>query len=264
MKKIFVMKLNEKISKIEKEYKKKEKEAIESLNEERSVAIAKTIFEDCVENLGKLPVGDIMYIFENICDDVLLTKNGAKAINTYTKLVKENKALNNIYYLRNCINESAGNKDIIDEAFSLVNMRGANYNESRNKLAECVAFAMAKINPSKVSKKLSIPEDEHRLNENIAYISGNDKNIKNLNEWNNRYNEIISYKTKKNDELNESKFKEEKTRCIEAIDKAWEIADSELRIKLTEMKDRLTKKEFSSVTAEEDIKTIIELRKTVG
>lgn len=258
------MTLNEKISKIEKDYKKKEVQMISALNEERETAVAQAVFDNCVENLGKLPVGDIMHIFESVCDDVLLTKKGAKAINDYTKLVKEDRAINNIYYLRNAINESEGKKENIDEAFSLINMSGLNYKEGKKKLAECVAAAVSKISPAKVSEKLKISEDEHTLNENIDYIATTAKTVKNLVEWNNRYAQVVDYKKKLGDEINEAKFNDEKDLCIEAINKAWETADSDLRIKLTEMKDRLEKKEFSSVTAEEDIRTIIELRKTVG
>lgn len=258
------MNLSEKISKIEKEYKKKESQMISSLNEEREAIIAQTVFDDCVENLGKLPVGDIMHIFENVCDDVLLTKKGASSINHYTKLVKENRAINNIYYLRNTINESDGKKENIDEAFSLINMDGLDYKEGKKKLAECVASAISKVAPAKISGKLTVSEDEHALNENIDYIATNSKSVKNLIEWNRRYAQVVDYKKRIGDEINEAKFNNEKGLCIEAINKAWEVADSDLRMKLTEMKDRLEKKEFSSVTAEEDIRTIIELRKTLG
>ena len=47
------------------------------------------------------------------------------------------------------------------------------------------------------------------------------------------------------------------------LDEAWKNADANVRIKLTEMKDRISKKTFSEITVDNDIKYLKELIDTV-
>ena len=72
--------------------------------------------------------------------------------------------------------------------------------------------------------------------------------------------------TKKHTETGESKeemFEHYKNECINTLTEAWENADSAVRIKLTEVKDRISKKSFSELTVDDDIKYMKELIETV-
>jgi hypothetical protein len=91
------------------------------------------------------------------------------------------------------------------------------------------------------------------------------RSIKNVASRTNSINETIDFITKK-DTVSENKvdvFEHYKTECINTLSEAWENADVAVRMKLTEMKDRISKKMFSELTVDDDIKYMKELIETV-
>jgi hypothetical protein len=79
-------------------------------------------------------------------------------------------------------------------------------------------------------------------------------------------NETVNFMVNKNEVPGESKedvFEHYKNECINSLNEAWENADANVRIKLTEMKDRVSKKSYSELTVDDDIKYLKELIQTV-
>lgn len=262
------MGLQEKIAKINKEYSIKEKEALGKLNEEKEFLIAEATVNEILTEVKNLPTGDLFTIFENISEDVIFTKNGKNIINRFIETVKNDAVLREQYYFINNITHSKNDPvALLQESLDLLtslDIRRIN----KETLAECVSDAIKSINPLVAYKKISINEASHRLHENIDYLTTTKKSVKTISEFKSRLNETIDFmrqnsETKEINEGKEREFTDAKKSCIEAIEKIWESAEGSLRLTLTEIKDRLSKKEFSEVTANEDIKYIRDLKNTL-
>lgn len=266
------MSLTERIQKINKEYSIKEKEAIGKLNEERDFFVAEATIAHYVTESAKLPVGDLFTIFENVSEDVLFTKEGKSIINKFVETVRGNKPLREQYFLiHNIANTKVSNPyELLNESLELISIPSKQeFNEAKNVIAECVSDALKAINPVTAYNKISVDEKSHKLHESIEFLATTAKSVKTLAEYKQRLIETVDYMKSFVDEkaINEDKrvtFSNEKNACMEAIENAWKTADSNLRLTLTEIKDRLSRKEFSEVTADEDIKYISELRNTLA
>lgn len=270
---MFKMNLSDRISKINKEYSIKEKETVAKLNEERNFLIAEATVNEIVERANTLPIGDLFTIFENISEDVLLTNKGKSLINKYISTIKENAALKNEYFLINNVAKSGAKdaKGLVTESLELVAPFATRKHLLKGKslIASCVTEALQLVNPLTAYKKIAIDENTHKLHENIEYLSSVSKSVKTVAEYRRRLDEMIECMkiSEAGEVVTENKkavFDRKKNDCLTAIDEAWENANGTLRMTLTEIKDRLEKKEFSEVTADEDIKYINELTKTLA
>lgn len=242
----------------------------ERLEEERKNAIAKAVVDDAAENLGSMSMGNIITIFENVSSEVLKTRGGKKRINDFLSLVKEDKNIHNSYLMKESVfsNASVGNpKDVIEECLSIAaetNDRKS-FNTSKKNLAKFVAESMSGVNPSVISEKVKLDEETRRVNDNLETIMWGRKSIQNAIERTRSINETVDFMSRqKNDAVSkESEFEECKNECIKTIDEAWEHSDVNIRLKLTEVKEKLSKKAYSELTADDDIKYMKELIDTV-
>ena len=126
---------------------------------------------------------------------------------------------------------------------------------------------MKKLDSSDVIAAFNVNDEATRINESIDYLLNTARDKKNFIEYDQKLSFLEEALSKKEDVVSESKkevFEKEKNDCIQAIDEAWEKADSTLRMKLTEIKDRLSKKEFSEITVDDDIKYINQLKETIA
>lgn len=266
------MNLTEKIQKINKEYSIKEKEAIGKLNEEKEFLIAEATINEIKEQANRLPVGDLFRIFESVSEDVLFTAPGKSIINSFVSVVRGNQPLREQYFLIHNIAESkySDSLNLLKESLELINIPSKlEFAEAKGRIAECVVRALDVINPLDAYKKISVDEKSHRLHEGIEFLATTERNVKTLAEYKNKVNEAVDFMkeyaiAKSVNEDKKSIFFSKKTECLEAIENAWKTADSSLRLTLTEIRDRLSKKEFSEVTADEDIKYINELKATLA
>jgi hypothetical protein len=262
--------LQNRISKINEEFDKKQATMLEKLAEERSMAIARETVKDTVENLKSMSMGNIISIFENISSEVLKTKGGKDRINSFISLVKEDKNIHNSYLLKENIFPAVNigdPKEFINESIAIAKETSdeKSFKDSKKKLVKFVTESINAVSPEKISEKVKLDETVSRVNDNLETLMWSKRSIKNVANRTNSINETIDFITKK-DTVSENKvdvFEHYKTECINTLSEAWENADAAVRMKLTEMKDRISKKMFSELTADDDIKYMKELIETV-
>ena len=245
-------------------------EKIAKLNEDRAAAISQAVVNDTVKNLPSMSMGNIITIFENVSSDVLKTKGGKDKINGFLSLVKEDKNIHNSYMMKETLLNADYMGDPKGFISELVNVasetgNGGGLKESKKKLAAYVSEAIKSVDPTKISKKVALDEDIEKLNNNIETMLWGKKSVQRVAERARVMNETVDFLKKREhcDESKEEMFEHYKNECINTLTEAWENADSAVRIKLTEMKDRISKKSFSELTADDDIKYMKELIETV-
>lgn len=261
--------LEEKILKINEEFDKKQQDMLDTLAEERKMAIAKETVGDVIEKMPSMSMGNIISIFENVSGEVLKTRGGKKTINDFLKLVKEDKNIHNSYLLKENISTSANianPKEFINESIAIANETSdrSRLKESKANLAKFVSEAISKISPDKISDKVVLDDGTKKVNDNLDILMWGRRTIQNTAARNNSLNETIDFMTRKpSSDTQENVFENCKNDCINAINEAWEVSDSSVRIKLTEIKDKLSKKQYSELTADDDIKYMKELINTI-
>lgn len=262
--------LENKIAKVNEEFNRKQDEVLKKLAEERAKAIANEVVNDTVEKLPSMSMGNIITIFENISSEVLKTKGGKKRINDFISLVREDKNIHNAYLLKENIFPAvniADPKAFISESIAIAKETSdeKSFKESKKKLADFVSESLNLVSPEKIYNKMNIGESVAKVNDNIEALMWGRRSIKNVASLTNSINETIDFITKKTGESEnkEEVFEQYKVECMNLLDEAWKNADANVRIKLTEMKDRISKKTFSEITVDNDIKYLKELIDTV-
>ncbi len=266
------MTLQDKIKKINEEFDNKEKNVIEEMKNQRADAISKAIVDDAIANLPSMSYGNIFRIFENISGDVVKTKGGKDTLNGFISLVREDKNIHNAYlFMENVYTKSdADPLDVINGSLTIANEsidRKTN-KQSKNKLAKYVAEAIKKVEPGKIAEKVQINEETTKVNENIENLLYGRVSMQNVGNIAKSLNETVDFMkrgnvTEEKHANNEELFDTYKEECLKTIDEAWESSESDVRLKLTEVKDKLSKKEYSEVTADNDIKYMQELIQTL-
>lgn len=261
--------LEEKINEINKVFDEKENAAISALKEERELAISKAVVDDTLENLPGMSLGNIITIFENISPDLIKTKGGKKAIANFVSLVKEDINIRNVYVLKENLIKNVGisnPREFITESIETAKETSdaKTIKESKKKLVSFVSEAISMIPPKRISEKIAVDEKIKSINENIDVLLWGKKTIKNAGARINSMNEAVKFLSNINPtESKEDVFESYKNQCIKTIDEAWKESDTTVRMKLTEMKDKLSKKMYSELTADDDIKYMKELIQTI-
>jgi hypothetical protein len=263
--------LSNKIAKINEAYDQKQRETLEKLAEERAMAIAKATVDDTIENLGSMAMGNIISIFENVSSEVLKTKGGKAKINGFLSLVKEDKNIHNSYLLKEnvfSVNGIEDPKEYINESIAIANEtnNAKGFKDSKKKLAGFVSEAIKSVNPMKIYEKVVIDDQVKKINENLETLMWGKRSVQKTAERTKCINETVDFMMKKDEIPTESKeevFEHYKNECINSLNEAWENADASVRIKLTEVKDRISKKSYSELTVDDDIKYMKELIDTV-
>ena len=267
------MTLQDRICQINENFDIKEKEAMDALKSERNRAISKAIVDDTVMNLPTMSYGSIIRIFENISGEVLKTKGGKKRINDFLTLVKEDKNIHNAYlFMENVYTKTDANPmDVINGSLNIANEsidRKTN-KASKKKLANYVAETINNIDPEKISDRIALDEETVKINENIENLLYGRVSMQNVGNIAKSLNETVDFMLGNHKAAETSKdtkketFETCKKECIDTIDEAWAASDSDVRLRLTEIKEKLSKKQFSELTADEDIKYIKELTQTI-
>lgn len=262
--------LSKKIEKINEEYDRKQANMLEKLAEERRIAIASETVNDTVENLPSMSMGNIICIFENISSEVLKTKGGKGRINSFVSLVKEDKNIHNSYLLKENIFPAVNigdPREFINESIAIAKETSneKSFKESKKKLVKFVTESIKVVSPEKISEKIKLDETTSKINDNLETLMWRKRSIKNVASRANSINETIDFITK-NDAVSENKeevFEQYKNQCINSINEAWENADTDVKLKLTEIKDRISKKAYSELTVDEDVKYMKELIDTI-
>ena len=257
-------KLQSKIDSINKDFDNK----IAKLNEERNAAISQAKVDDAIARLSSMSIGNIITIFENVSTDILKTRDGKKTINAFVSLVKEDKNIASAYALMESVTKNVGienPKEFITESVSVATEKSdiSTFNESKKKLVKFVSEALNNVNPVKISEKINVNEGISKINDSLEILVCGKKSIKNTASRLNSMNEAVNFLSSGPVESKEDAFKQFKNECIKTIDEVWEHSDVSVRIKLTEMKDKLSKKEYSELTADDDIKYMKELIRTI-
>ena len=263
--------LNKRISEINKDIDAK----IAVLNEEREKMITEAKAEAFISKVDELPTFNLMTIFENASPYIIKKgKEGKKLINKYIQTIKGDKALNETYFLReNVLKIGTMAPERVNENVDAALRFAKGMNEAilgsdSKALKTVVKESLSCMKAQDVIDVFNIDDATTKLNECVDYLVQNERSGKNFLEYDERLEMLKESLSKREAEVvAESKkdvFEKEKESCIQAIDEAWQKADTNLRMKLTEIKDRLTRKEYSEVTADDDIKYISELKSTIS
>lgn len=261
--------LNDKIHSLNEIFDKKRDDFLKLLEDRRREAIAKATVEDVIENLPNMSVGNVLSIFENVSSEVLKTKGGKKTINDFVKMVKEDKNLQNTYMLKENVfsgSISVSARDILVESINTAkeNSNTKAFKESKKNIVNFVAEALKKVSPVNIYEKVVLDEEVKKINDNLELLVWEKKTVKNAGKRTESLKETVDFMSNdKKGKTQEDVFEECKKECIDTISEAWEHADANVRLKLTEVKDRLSKKMYSELTAEDDIKYMKELMQTI-
>ena len=267
--------LNDKLHKLNESFDRKRDEFLKEWENKRVEAIAKVTVDDVAENLKNMSVGNIISIFENISPEILKTKGGKAKINKFVALVKEDKNLQNTYMLKENVFGFEGGctaRDVLEESIgtAVETSDKKSFKESKEKLVNFVSEALTSVLPVKIYNKVVLDEDTKKINDNLELLVWGKKTVKNAGARTTSINETVNFMHSNNlpqttftGKSSEEVFNECKDECINTIDEAWKTADSDVRFKLTEIKDRVSKKTYSELTVNDDIKYLKELTETV-
>ena len=261
--------LNDKLHNLNEVFDRKRDEFLKMWEEKRKETIAKVTVDDVIENLPSMSIGNVISIFENVSSEVLKTKGGKSTINKFVKMVKEDRNLQNTYMLKENVfsgvkPESA--KDVLDESINTAKETNniKSFKESKQKIVKLVSESLKKVSPVNIYEKVVLDEETKKINDNLELLVWGKKTVKNAGKRTESVNETVNFMSKStNEKSKEDVFEECKNECINTITEAWEHADANVRLKLTEVKDRLSKKMYSELTAEDDIKYMKELMNTI-
>lgn len=261
--------LNDKLNNLNEIFDRKRDDFLKLWEDRRREAIARVTVDDVIENLPSMSVGNVISIFENVSSEVLKTKGGKATINKFVKMVKEDKNLQNTYMLKENVfagvNPNSA-RDVLNESLNTAketnNIKA--FKESKKNITNFVAEALRKVSPVNIYEKVVLDEETKKINDNLELLVWEKKTVKNAGKRTESINETVDFMSKsKQGKSQEDVFEECKKECINTISEAWEHADANVRLKLTEVKDRLSKKMYSELTAEDDIKYMKELMQTI-
>lgn len=279
-------------------------EGLSSLKDELNTVIDLRINEakkECaVNNVKNHTLGELKYLFENICDKLYDIEEGKKVIKSYINTIKENKELSNFYKIFDLIKNASDvdNANIfLNEALSLSKKPT---DESRQKLSIIIENGIKALNMTTddvdsilstyggIEKSLSYVLSESKTNKNVIEYSNNLSNIcesikdnkksvcenatiEDINnvlsecteKWEqNVINDISLYTMagKRRDEL----FEDYKNDCINIITENLDNADSvEEKNNFSVMLEGLSNKVFNDETFIDDIIKLSELKETL-
>lgn len=261
--------LNDKLNRLNEVFDRKRDDFLKMWEDRRKEAIAQVTVDDVIENLPSMSVGNVISIFENVSSDILKTRGGKATINKFVKLVKEDRNLQNTYMLKENVFSGvkySSAKDVLNESINTAKETGdANsFKKSKKAVAEFVAESLKKVSPVNIYEKVVLDEETKKINDNLELLVWGKKSVKNAGKRTDSVNETINFMSRNSaGESKEEAFEKCKKECIDSITEAWEHADSSVRIKLTEVKEKLSKKMYSELTADDDIKYMKELTKTI-
>lgn len=235
-------------------------------------------------------------VFESLASSLLYKIEGKGLINTYTKIIKENKSLKTLYSYSEGLNRnntSDSKKAYINEALSIgEHINNVEYCNGLKKLLNLISESFNVLGDDFVLENVKIDNKTKLIGESLRYISSTKKTIKNLNEYMSHVNtvsEIVTENTtteinpdltledvvssiKKtavtenidnifNTNDKESTFKETKKICMEMISKQKSQSnDNEIISELNKMEDKLSKKQYTFETFTNDMLYMTELQ----
>ena len=235
-------------------------------------------------------------LFESLAPSLISKKDGKKIINKYVNIIKENNSLKTLYayYEGLKTNKNPENKKTyITEALSIT--KPIIYNEyvkGVGNIINVISEAFKLLGDEYILNNISYDKNSDIIGESLLYLSTTKKNIKNLNEYmqhidkvsdnlieNESKNidvdltleEIVTDMKQKISESNvdnifntdnkEKTFKESKEVCLEMISNQKELnSDNEIINKLTEMENKLIKKQYTYETFTKDMLYMTELQ----
>lgn len=238
-------------------------------------------------------------IFESLIVPLMKEKGGKKLINKYTTTIKENKSLKTLYAYNEGLKEnktSESKKAYITEALSI--SKPINYNEYVKGVGDIVSLiseAFKILGNEYILEHVSNDKVSDSIGQSLVYLATTRKNIKNLNEYishienvsetivestNKDINidlsleEIVSEMTKKvqntnvdtifNTDDKEKTFCETKDICLEMIKQQKnQTTDTEITTKLSEMENKLQKKQYAFETFTKDMLYMTELQEVL-
>lgn len=248
--------------------------------------------------------GNIKDTFNNLVIESVITKDkkGKELFSKYIKLIKEDKNLNDQYFIyKNLQNTKFSDeqeaKDFIKENVELLKsidtksnksllklLEGKKINKENNELYEHINFLVktkkTPSNLSKINESINFIKDTMIVSEgnvetsNFEMVSlppsiltnlAKNKLNSRLSELNETEQEIVTTILNGSEDNKVDLFKKLKKECITIIDnKLSESIDLELKDKLLKVKDRLLNMDYDVTTFESDINRVYNLKESVS
>lgn len=243
--------------------------------------------------------GDAKAMFESMIPSLLKMKGGKSLINKFAKIVKENQSLKTLYALHEGVKsckDSDSKKNYITEALSITNLiNHDDYLAGLSRVCRLLGESFNLLGAETVLNTVSHDKDAQMLGESLYYLASQKKTIKNLNEYisyinvvtesakpdnessinvNKTLEEIVSEMKGKVSNNNfdsifeadnkEKAFCDAKKVCLEMISKQKSATtDNDVRVKLVEMEEKLTKKNYNFDSYTKDMLYMTELQEVL-
>ena len=248
--------------------------------------------------------GNIKDTFNNLVIESVITKDkkGKQLFSKYIKLIKEDKNLNDQYFIyKNLQNTKFSDeleaKDFIKENIELLKsidtksnkyllklLEGKKINQENNELYEHINFLVntkkSPSNLSKINESINYIKDTMMITEGseetsnfemislppsvLTHLAKNKLNNR-LSELNETEKEIVTTILNGSEENKVELFKKLKRECITIIDnKLSESIELELKDKLLKVKDKLLNMDYDVSTFESDINKVYNLKESVS
>lgn len=237
-------------------------------------------------------------MFESMIPSLMSKKEGKNLIKQYINIIKENKSLKTIYSYCEGLNVNKTpdtKKAYIVEALSIG--KPIHYNEYVKGVGDVISLiseSFKVLGDDFVLQNISLDEPSKLIGESLVYLSTTKKTVKNLNEYFSHINnvcdnvikesketinldstleELVSEMHNKNPKSidnifntnnKEETFNEEKNKCLNILSKQIkESSDKEVVARLTEMEDKLAKKDYNYSTFTKDMLYMNELQEVL-
>lgn len=160
---------------------------------------------DAVDRVGKLNIGEIKYIMENVYDKLYSTKEGQKSLTKYMKSLNENKSIKRFYSISNVLSGMNGVKSpdsFINEALAMKKKLS-----DTGKFYSCVKNCIKESEIGLDEMNDILDQYNNSISKNISYVLLEGKSIKNLKEYNDNVS-VIKESISKEAETVENPFKD--------------------------------------------------------
>lgn len=271
--------------------------------------LKENLINECNKQEKKILVNEILNnindfvtaksVFESLAPSLLYKTNGKNLINTYTKVIKENKSLKTLYSYNeglNANNTSDSKKEYINEALSISErINETEHNNGLKKIINLISESFKVLGDDFVLENVKINNNTKIIGESLHYLSTTKKSIKNLSEYMSHVNnvseifkesvsneidanltleDIVSNMNKRNMTENigdifstddkETTFNNTKQVCMEMISNQKKSSiDDDIIIELNKMEEKLSKKQYAFETFTRDMLYMTELQEVL-
>lgn len=238
-------------------------------------------------------------VFESVAPYLLSKKGGKELVNSYTRVIKENKSLRTLYTYNEGLNENKttdSKKTYIIEALKIGDkVNNDEYIKGMSNIISLISESFNLLGDDFVLENVKINNETKKLGESLCYLTTMNKSIKNINEYMRHIDNVsgIIYENK-NDVINsnltldeiasslrknnmnenvddifnnqdkEGNFEETKKLCLEMLNtQKHNTADDDIIEQLSEIENKLSKKQYTFETYTKDMLYMTELQEVL-